>query len=100
MQSDEDDIESNNGGMVIADENGDRCQTGILAVKACIAGKEINDLIVDITSAIFLVSSQFYETITNGKQLTPIKGRYMVANEFLLNIKGSVELIVASIKFK
>ena len=45
-------------------------------------------------SAVSLVSLQFYETIANKAQFQPIKGRYMVANKSLLNIKGSAELTV------
>ena len=63
-------------------------------VQGRIAGKEIKDLIVDAGSAVSLVSSQFYETIANKAQLQQIKGRYMVANGFLLNIKGSAELTI------
>ena len=50
---------------------------------------------MDTGFAVVLVSSQFYETITNRGQLQQIKIRYMVANGSLVNIKGSVELIVA-----
>ena len=85
VQSDEDDSESSDDGMVLTG-GGDASQTGILAVKACIAGREIEDLIVDTGSAVSLVSSQFYDTIANKAQLQPIKGRYMVANGSLLNI--------------
>ena len=49
---------------------------------------------MDTESAVSIVSSQFYNTIANKAQLQPIKGRYMVANESLLNIKGSAELTV------
>ena len=49
---------------------------------------------MDTGSAVSLVSSQFYDTIANKAQLQPINGRYMVVNEFLLNIKGSAELTV------
>ena len=73
----------------------DTSRTGILVVKACIAEREIIDLIVYTGSVVSLVISHIYETNTNGRQLQPIKGRYMVANGFLLNIKGSVELTVA-----
>ena len=73
---------------------GETCQTGILEVKGSIAGKEIENLIVDTGSAVSLVSSQFYKTITNRKQLQQIKGRYILSNGSLLNIKGSVELTV------
>ena len=62
--------------------------------KGSIAGTEVVDLIVDTGSAVSLVSCQFYDTIANKAQLQPIKGRYMVANGFLLNIKGSAELTV------
>ena len=87
--SDEDDSYSNDDGMVLA-AGDNTCQTGILAVNGSIAGTEIEDLIVDTGSAMSLVSSQFYDTIPNGGKLQPIKGRYMVANRTLLNIKGSV----------
>ena len=70
------------------------CQTKILAVKASIAGREIKDLIVDTGSALSLLSSQFYDTIANKAQPQLIKGRYMVANGSLLNIRGSAELTV------
>ena len=80
--------------MVIAARD-NTCQTGILEVNGSIAGTEIEDLIVDTGSAVSLVSSQFYDTIPNGEKLQSIKGRYMVANGTLLNIKGSVELTVA-----
>ena len=93
--SNEDESDSDDEGMVLAAGGGDTCQTGILAVNAWIAGKEIEDLIMDTGSAVSLVSSQIYETITNRGQLQPIKGRYMVANGSLLNFKGSVELTVA-----
>ena len=53
------------------------------------------DLIVDTGSAVSLLSSQHFDSISNGQQLQPIIGRYMVANGSLLNIKGSVELTVA-----
>ena len=76
-------------------EGWDTCQTGILAINAFIAGNEIKDLIVDPRSAVSLVSSQFYETISIRGQLQPINGQYMVPNRSLLNIKGSVELTVA-----
>ena len=66
-----------------------------MAVNACIAGGEIEDLFVETRSAVSFVSSQFYETISNLKQLQPIKGRYMVAIGSLLNIKGSVKLTVS-----
>ena len=56
------------------------------------AGKEVEHLIVETGSAEFFVSSQFYDTIANRKQLQQINGRYMVANGSLLNIKGSAEL--------
>ena len=93
VQSDENDSESSDDGMVLTG-GGDACQTGILAVQGRIAGKEVEDLIVDTGSAVSLVSSQFYETDANKAQLQPIKGHYMVANGSLLNIKGSVDLTV------
>ena len=64
VQSDEDESDSNDDGMVLA-AGEDTYQTGVLAVEACIAGNEIEDLIVDSGSAVSLVSSQLYETITN-----------------------------------
>ena len=91
--SDEDKSDSSDDGMVFASK-GDACQTGIFTVKACIAGGEIEDLIVDTGFALSLVSSQFYEKISIKAQHQPIKGRYMVANGSLLNIKGSAELTV------
>ena len=75
---------------MIIDTDEDTYQTGILAVKGCIAGKEIQDVIVDTGSPVSFVSSQFYETIKNGTQLQPMKGQYIAVNKFLLNIKGSV----------
>ena len=87
VQSDEDDSESNDDGMVLTGGR-DAFQTGILAVQGRIARKEVEDLIVDTGSAVSLVSSQFYYTIVNKAQLQPIKGRYMVANGSLLNIKS------------
>ena len=93
VQSDEDDSESSDDGMVLTTKR-DVCQTGILAVQGRIAGKAVEDLIVDTGSAVSLVSSQFYDTIANKEQLQPIKCCYMVANGFLLNIKGSAELTV------
>ena len=74
VQSEEGDSESNDDKMVLAAE-GDTCQTGCFTVKACIASKEIKDLIVDTGSAVSLVSSQCYETITNHGKLQPLKGR-------------------------
>ena len=65
-----------------------------MAVIACIAKNVVEYLIVDTGSAVSLVSSQLYDTIVNKAQLQPIKGRYMVANESLLNINGSAELTV------
>ena len=88
VQSEEDDSESSDDGMVLS-TGGDACQTGILAVLGRIAGKEVEDLIVDTMSAVSLLSSRFYDTIANKAQLQPIKGRYIVANVSLLNIKGS-----------
>ena len=85
VQSDEDDSESSDDGMVLTIGR-DACKTGILAVQCRIAGKEVEDLIVDTGAAVSVVSSQFYETIANKAQLKPIKGRYMVANGSLLNI--------------
>ena len=79
---------------------GDACQTGILAVLNRIAGKKVEDLIVDTGSTVSLVSLQYYDTIANKAQLQPIKGRYMVANGSLLNIKGSAELTVPFDKSK
>ena len=79
VQSDEDDKESSDDGMVLT-TGGDACQTGILAVLGRIAGKEVEDLIVDTGSAVSLVSSQFYDTIANKAQLQQITGRYIIAN--------------------
>ena len=72
----------------------DACQTGILALHGRIAGYKVEDIIVDTGSAVFFVSLQFYDTIANKAELQPIKGRYMVANGFLLNNKGSAKLTV------
>ena len=83
VQSDENDSESNDDGMVFT-EGGDTCQTRNLAVKACIGGKEVEDLIVDTGSSVFVVSLQFYDTVANKAQLQPTKWRYMLAS-------GSVE---------
>ena len=94
VQSDEDDSESNDNGMVLA-AGKDTCQTGILAVNACIGKREIEDVIVDTGSTVSLVSPQFSDSITTQRQLQPIKSRFMVANGFLLNIKRSIELNVA-----
>ena len=71
VQSEEDASKSNDDVLLLATE-GDTFQTGILAVQGCIAGKEIQDLIVNTGSPVSLVSSQFYETIINGTQLQPI----------------------------
>ena len=79
---------------MVFDTDGDTFQTCILAVKGCIAGIEIKDLIVDTGSPVSLVSSQFYETIINETQLQPIKGQYIAVNRSLLNINGSVELTI------
>ena len=93
VQSDEDDNESSDDGMVLT-TGGDACQTGMLAVLGQIAKKELEDLIVKTGSAVSLVSLQFYDTIANKAQLQPIKNRYIVTNKSLLNIKGSAELTV------
>ena len=93
VQSDENDSVSSDDGMVLTGV-GDACQTGILPVQGRIAGKEVADLIVDTGSAVSLVSSQFYKSMSNKTQLQPIKGRYLVANGFLLNIKNSAKLAV------
>ena len=93
VQSDEEEADASDDGMVLVG-SGVNCQTGILAVKGEIAGKEIEDIIVDSGSAISLISTKFFEKLDNKKQLIPIKGRYMVANGSLLNIKGSVDLII------
>ena len=93
VQSGEDASKSNIDGMVLA-TGGDTFKTRILAVQGCIAGKEIQDLIVDTGSPVSLVSLQFYETIINKTQLQPIKGHYIAVNGSLLNIKGSVELMI------
>ena len=93
-QPDEDENDSIDDGQVLTAER-DTFQTGILAVRCCIAGKKIQDLIVDTGSAISLMSSQFYETIINGGELQPIKGQYMAANGSLRNIKESVEFTIA-----
>ncbi|MCP6726107.1 hypothetical protein NL526_29025, partial [Klebsiella pneumoniae] len=85
----EDESEASDDGMVLAG-GADTSQAGILAVEGLIAGKQIEDLIEDTGSAVSLISSQLYETILNKGELQPIKGRYMVANGSLLNIKGSV----------
>ena len=47
----------------------DKYQTRILAVKGFIAEKEIEDLIVDTGFAVYIVSSQFYETNNNQYRL-------------------------------
>ena len=93
MQSEQDASKSNDDVLVLSTE-GDTFKTGILAVQGCIAGKEIEDLIVETGSPVSLVSSQFYETIINGTQLQPIKGQYIAVNKSLLNINGSVELTI------
>ena len=95
----EDESESKNDRQVLTAE---KCmfQTGILAVQGCIEGKTIQDLIVDTGSAVSLVSSQYYETIINQRQLQPIKGQYIAVNESLLNIKGSVEFTITFDKIK
>ena len=93
VQSEKDASKSNDDGLVLARE-GDTFQTGILAVQGCIAGKEIQDIIVYTGSPVSLVSSQFYKTIINGTQLQPIKGQYIALNVSLLNIIGSVELTI------
>ena len=78
----------------------DTFQTGILAVQGCIAGKEIQDLIVDTGSPVSLVSSQFYGTIINGTQLQPITGQYIAVNGSYLNINESFELTITFDKIK
>ena len=99
VQSEEDASKSNDDLLVLA-TGGDTFQTGILAVQGCIAGKEIQDLIVDTGSPVSLVSSQFYETIINGTQLQPVKGQYIAVNGSLLNIIGSFELTITFDKIK
>ena len=98
-QSEEDASKSNNNKIVLATK-GDTFQTGILAVLGCIAGKEIQDLIVDIGSPVSRVSSQFYETIINETQLQPIKGQYLTVNGSFLNIKKLVEFTITFDKIK
>ena len=93
VQSDEEESDASDDGMVLVGSGGN-CQTGILAVKGEIAGKEIEDIIVDSGSAISLISTKCFEKLDNKMQLLPIKGRYMVANGSLLNIKGSVDLVI------
>ena len=99
VQSDKDDSESSDDGLVLTGGK-NSFQTEILAVQNRIAGTEVKDLIVDTKHAVFLVSSQLYDTIANKAQLQPIKGRYMVANKSLLNIKGSAKLTVTCDKIK
>ena len=81
VQSDEDDSESSDDGMVLTTGR-DACERGILAVLGRIAGKEVEDLIVDTGSAVSLVSSQFYDTIENKAQLQPINGRIRIFAEY------------------
>ena len=90
----EEDASKSNDDEMVLDTEGDTFQTEILAVQGCIAGQEIQDLIVDTGSPVSFVSSQFYETIINGTQLQPIKGQYIAVNGSLLNIIGSVELTI------
>ena len=99
VQSEEDASKSNDDVLVLA-TGGDTFQTGILAVQGCIAGKEIQDLIVDTGSPVSLVSSQFYKTIINATQLQPIKGQYIEVNGSLLNINKSIELTITFDKIK
>ena len=94
VESDEDEPDQHDNGMVLVG-NEDTCQAAILAVQGMIAGKEVEDLIVDTGSAISLISTQFYDTLGGNLQLQPIKGRYMVANGSLLSIKGSIDLTIA-----
>ena len=91
VQSNKDANKSTDYGMFLA-KGRDTFKTGILAVQGCIAGNEIQDLIVDTGSPVSVVSSQFYETIIDKTQLQPIKGHYIAVNGSLLNIKGVVEL--------
>lgn len=54
----------------------------------------MEDLIVDTMSVVSMVCTQLFDTISNEKQLQPIKGRDMIANRSLLNINGFTELTV------
>ena len=76
VQSEEDASKSTDDVMVLA-TGGDTFQTVILVVQGCSAGIEIQDLIVDSKSAVSIVSSEFYETIINEKQLQPNKVQYI-----------------------
>ena len=66
-QPDEGENESKDDNQVLTAER-NTFQIGILAVQRCIGGQEIQDLIVDTGFAVYVVSSQFYETIINKGQ--------------------------------
>ena len=67
VKSDKDDSESSDDVMVLACGE-DACQTRILAIVYWIAGKEVEDCIVDNGSTVSIVSSQLYDTIANQAQ--------------------------------
>ena len=56
----EEDASKSNDDDMVFDTEGDTFQTEILAVRGCIAEKEIQDLIVNTGSPVSLVRSQFY----------------------------------------
>ena len=87
VQSDENESDATDNGMVVAG-NGDISQAGILAVQGAIAETPIEDQILDTGSAVYLISSKLYNTISPKHELQPIKGNYIVANGSLLDIKG------------
>ena len=62
-----------------------KCNIKSFTVKHCVLEKEIDDFIVHTKFAIFLVSSQFFNTIIY-KRLQPLQNRFMVTNESLLKI--------------
>ena len=66
-QPDEDENESKDDKQVLTAE-GETFQIGILAVQSSIGEQKIQDLIVDTGFAVYVVSSQFYETIINRGQ--------------------------------
>ena len=94
IESDEDSNDPQGDGIVLAGST-EQNFSSILAVSGKIQNHEIQDIIVDTGSAVSLISYTFYENFKDKQPLQPSKGKFMVANGSLLEIKGSVILNVS-----